>query len=457
MPEVQAPKFERGKPFQKWEWVFLMDRLLDLSDRALEDPHSAAGAAWKQQAEALLTATPVSPISSPSSEIAAFGGFATRWSSLRVRRGTMSARSLGEAFAGHVQLLREARDYVNDWLSDGVVFWVPSEAGASDATDSPNVAAQTPPLEADNPKQTSGRRYWAQRIGHPASTLDVATAARLFASVVESFEEKGYLQKWFGFACGDEPNYRATGLAGSDEKAFVYRRTRLEGIWPIQDNWQNWDRDTLLTAVEFTHDHVAKPLDGRYHDYQDCGWHYSVFDDSEGSREYRMEVNALLRDLEDGFELQAIGEVVRLAPSGLEDLLNTMPPGQPNVQMAIASAVRKYRQRTSTQDDQMDAVRDLAALLESLRAETKKVLASKDDDAIFELLNKFAVRHLNSGQYSRYDRKTWIPWMFYFLMASLHASLELLSERAARQWSSDPPSAPLRDGVVEQANEPTLG
>jgi len=231
----------------------------------------------------------------------------------------------------------------------------------------------------------------------------------------------------------ETPNFRATGLAGSDEKAFVYRRTRLEGIWPIEANSQNWDRDTLLTAVEFMRDCVAKPLDGRYHDYQDCGWHYSVFDDSEGRREYRMEVNGLLRDLEDGFELQENGEVVRLAPNGLEDLLNTMPPGPPDVQTAIASAVRKYRQRTSSQDDQMDAVRDLASLLESLRAETKKVLASKDDDAIFELLNKFAVRHLNSDQYSRYDRRTWIPWMFYFLLASLHASLDLLSARAARQ------------------------
>jgi hypothetical protein len=267
------------------------------------------------------------------------------------------------------------------------------------------------------------RQYWSQRRGRANPPVDLATAARLFASLVADFEARGYLQKSFGYECVDGGN---TGVVGSDPEAYVYRRTRLDGLWPVEPSWPSWDEDALLTAVEFLYDHVDKPVDGSFHGYLNCGWHYRVFDAQEGRQEYREEVNAILQSLGEGFEVRPNGEVVRLAPSGLEELLDAPLPGSDDLQHLVGAAVAKYRRRTSTRDDQMDAVRDLANILEAVRPEAQKVLSGKDEDAIFGLLNNFSIRHQDSRQHGNYDPTVWVPWMFFFLLASLHACFGLM-------------------------------
>jgi hypothetical protein len=275
---------------------------------------------------------------------------------------------------------------------------------------------------------TPSRAYWSRRRGL-VPTFDPPHASRLIASLLGGFEQRGWFQEWFGKNCVDG---RLDGKAGDDQAAFVERRTFRADLWPPHEAWQDWDQDALLTAVEFYCDHVSLPTEGWFHDYAHCGDHFTAFDAVPARVEYRSEVNAILSHLGDGYELLSNGEVVHLAPSGYETLLAATPPPIPgrHYEPRVASAITKFRSRSSSPDDRRDAVRDLADVLELMRPEVLQTLGKKDDAVLFEIANKFAIRHFNAGQQKDYD-PVWLSWMFYFYLATIHAVAHF-AERAER-------------------------
>ena len=54
------------------------------------------------------------------------------------------------------------------------------------------------------------------------------------------------------------------------------------------------------------------------------------------------------------------------------------------------------------------------------------VLTRKDESDLFELANRFGIRHHNEQQKTDYDRGIWHPWMFYYYLATIHACVALL-------------------------------
>jgi hypothetical protein len=58
--------------------------------------------------------------------------------------------------------------------------------------------------------------------------------------------------------------------------------------------------------------------------------------------------------------------------------------------------------------------------------ELSKILDRKDESALFELANNFAIRHHNPDQKTNYDRAIWYSWMFHFYLATYHAAIRLL-------------------------------
>ena len=68
-------------------------------------------------------------------------------------------------------------------------------------------------------------------------------------------------------------------------------------------------------------------------------------------------------------------------------------------------------------------------LFRSVAKKTKsleKILDRKDDSAIFEIANNFAIRHHNPQQKTNYDQSIWYAWMFHFYLATYHAAIRLL-------------------------------
>ena len=214
----------------------------------------------------------------------------------------------------------------------------------------------------------------------------------------------------------------------------MLRKLRKPGLWPIGEKFGQYCEDDLFDVIEFLYDHVSRPIEGDYHDYGNCGWHYRTFDMTAGHEEWRLEINDLLRDYGDGYELSQDGEILVLADPGLETLLEaSLPSRDPsNIEHRVESAKLKFRRHRSSLEDRRDAIRDLADVLEFLRPKLDEVVTKKDDDDLFKLANSFGIRHHNDKQKTDYDKAIWYSWMFYYYLATIHAVLRLIEKQQSQ-------------------------
>lgn len=182
--------------------------------------------------------------------------------------------------------------------------------------------------------------------------------------------------------------------------------------------------------VEFLYDHISKPTERSFHSYSGCGWYCSEFDRDAGRLEYRNKIKRLLLSYDSGFELSEQGEVLAVSPTGLEPLIEASVPhsDSDNVTMRVDAAIKKFRRHRSSIDDRRDAVRDLAGILEFLRPKLKQVLASKDEQDLFNIANNFGIRHHRDDQKIDYDKAIWLSWIFYFYLATIHAAVRLIEK-----------------------------
>ncbi|MFM0513329.1 hypothetical protein [Paraburkholderia sp. RL17-373-BIF-A] len=191
----------------------------------------------------------------------------------------------------------------------------------------------------------------------------------------------------------------------------------------------------MFDVIEFLYDHCSKGVEGYYHQFADCGWHYNTFDVRSGREVFRTEMNDILGDYGQGYELSQIGEILVLPDDEFAPMLSAELPhaDAANVRERVAAAKLKYRRRALS--ERRDAVRDLADVLEFLRAETKAVLKSKDEADLFNLANNFGIRHHNKDQKTDYDQSIWLSWAFYYYLATIHACVRLLERSKSRAES----------------------
>lgn len=244
--------------------------------------------------------------------------------------------------------------------------------------------------------------------------------------------EKDYFQEAFGYYCVDDGE--VSGSLGYDIEAQLFRKLRKENLWPIIDNCKDYSEDDLFDVIEFIFDSISKPIDGYFHSFSSCGMHYDTFDKEIGQREYRKEINEILRDYNEGYELSPEGEILIKGQPGQELLFKAAVPTEDseNVQTRVQLAIQKFRRYKSTLDDRRDAIRDLADVLEYLRPKIKTVLSKKDESDLFNIINNFGIRHHNERQQTDYDKSIWLSWMFYYYLATIHAVLRLIKKEEGK-------------------------
>ncbi len=187
-------------------------------------------------------------------------------------------------------------------------------------------------------------------------------------------------------------------------------------------------------AVEAVHDLVARPRDRSWHDYSHCGWHYSNFAIKPGQFLYRWQVNRLLARLDAGLELASDGEdtgrLVHTNNNGrcklVDRALGTGSAGRDD----IGHAVALWRGRTANDQNKRSAIFSLARVLEIHRTLLKRELLSKDEDALFEIANRYDLRHRNASQRVDYD-PVFLDWVFWWYLATVELADRLLARQAA--------------------------
>lgn len=276
----------------------------------------------------------------------------------------------------------------------------------------------------------SQRKYYSARTGKNPNgdKFDLPILLRLFRDLFVDFHVREYFQEAFGYFCDDVGEVR--GVLGHDIEAQMFRLIRKQDLWPIKEKCLEYTEDDVFDVIEFLYDYISRPVDGFYHDWNNCGWHYDTFDKATGQEEFRSMVNEILKDYKTGFELSANGEVLTLAEQGLENLFAAdLPIYDPeNVESRVESAILKFRRYKSSLNDRRDAIRDLADVLEFLRPKVKAVLTAQDENDIFNVANNFGIRHHNDRQKTDYDKAIWYSWIFYFYLSTIHACMRMIKK-----------------------------
>ena len=278
----------------------------------------------------------------------------------------------------------------------------------------------------------TNRRYYSARTGnHPGFRFDLPALLEVFISIFNGFVQKEYFQEAFGYFCVDDGN--VAGLMGSDIGVFFIRKLRKTNLWPVNEKYREYTESDLFDVVELLFDYVSKPIDGYHHTYANCGWHYHTFNRDVARVEFRVEINEVLRDYGEGFELSSEGEILVIGPEGMETLVAAPLPeyDEENVNGRVRAAIQQYRRSRSSIADRRDAVRNLGDVLEFLRPKLKEVL-NNDESDLFNILNNFGIRHHNERQQTNYEQSIFLSWLFYHYLAAIHSAVRLIEQRESQ-------------------------
>ncbi len=278
------------------------------------------------------------------------------------------------------------------------------------------------------------RRYYSARTRPHALTL--AQLYQKLQSLYLMFREKDYFKQRTGIS-----SYSRIPDQIQHEAALALDFQPF----PIGD-WEEADitEDHIFDVIEFLYDHVSEP--GELVEKQtDTGFNYSDYDTYDvkaGRANFREKANTFLVDYKAGYVLAESGQIIAQGTAGLQYILDAdiVPYDVRNVDSKVQHAVSKWRDRHSTPSDKKEAVRELADVFEWLK-KTKRleqVLDRKDESAIFEIANSFAIRHHDPKQKANYDQSIWYSWMFHFYLATYHAVIRLLTK--GKKAGSNQPS-----------------
>jgi hypothetical protein len=275
-----------------------------------------------------------------------------------------------------------------------------------------------------NMQKPMRRKYYSSR--NKANPISLDDLYKKLDHLFQLFSMKDYFKQKAGITAHDTPD------SIKHEASLVLRFqpfpiAKWEGRQVTEDN--------IFDTIEFLFDYISKP--GELVDMTtDSGWNYSdytSYDEEAGEAEFRQKVNSFLGDYKGGFELSSEGFILAQGHGSLSHILDAdiIPYDEEHVDSKVRHAIRKWRNRQLSSTEQKEAIREMADVFEWLK-KTKRladVLDSKDESALFDIANNFAVRHHNPQQKSNYDKAIWFSWIFHFYLATYHASIRLLKKR----------------------------
>ncbi|MFJ6408166.1 hypothetical protein ACIQK9_21865 [Streptomyces hydrogenans] len=285
------------------------------------------------------------------------------------------------------------------------------------------------------------RPYWTHRQGRTLSSdrsTARAAARHKFVQIVNDFADNGYLAEQFKEYCVDGPEELP------DASALIARRLGLPGPWwPLKP--AIWDEDIFYGLIEVFHDLVSRPRLRSFHSYGGCGWHHSEFHNGPARVLYRAKINEVLREAGIEYELAAEGEDLGRLVAATDDarsqlvhrVLNDSPPA---VTDRVRHSVALFRARDASLESKRSAIVVAAGILEERRTLIRKDLGKPDEGALFEIANRFGLRHRRADQLTGYD-DAFLDWIFWWYLATIELTNKLIeaAEPQKAGTASEPP------------------
>lgn len=267
--------------------------------------------------------------------------------------------------------------------------------------------------------------YWSERrLSTRPGALSLSATVREFDRVVQEFVTRGYFENAFDKDCVDAP-------AQVDPSAILEREIGVPDLWPLSPSHLIKNPDLFCDVIELLHDLVARPRNRHLHNYAGCGWHYSAFSLEAGRALYRWRVNRILDRSDLGLRLADEGEdagrlvaVTDLARTELVASMASRTDSQTGD--VVRHAIALFRGREASEHEKRSAVVALASILEERRTLLKAELVSKDEAALFEIANRFALRHRNDAQQADYE-PIFLDWLFWWYLATIELTDRVLA------------------------------
>jgi hypothetical protein len=258
--------------------------------------------------------------------------------------------------------------------------------------------------------------------------MDFDQLKRGFVQLIEELDTHGYLTQVFGQFCVDDNSPLP------DASTVLHQRLGETIVdWPLRTSQSSWTLDDFCDVAEVFHDLVSRPSHRSYHSFSQCGWHYSAFATGPARRLYRWRINRLFQASTLGLRLADSGEdfgrLVRVGPTGLDDLPErALQAATPTVVDRLGHAIALFRSRSATLEQRRSAVIALAGILEERRDLLKTQLLTKDEGALFQIANAFAIRHQQAGQRGDYD-PAFLDWLFWWYLGTVQLTDQLLARQ----------------------------
>jgi hypothetical protein len=277
--------------------------------------------------------------------------------------------------------------------------------------------------------------YWSERkYARRPGAVSLVGTVREFVSVTNGLDVRGYFEKAFEKDCVDAP-------ASVDPSVLIEREIGVANVWPLSQTRLADDKDLFCDVVEVLHDFVARPRARHIHNYAGCGWHHSAFSLEAGQALYRWRVNRVLDRSDLGLRLAGEGEdtgrLVATTDVARTELMASMADrAEPQTGDVVRHAIALFRSRNASEHDKRSAAVALAAVLEERRGLLRSELMSKDEGALFEIANRFAIRHRNDAQRADYD-SNFLDWLFWWYLATIDLTDRILARQESLSSSDD--------------------
>lgn len=273
------------------------------------------------------------------------------------------------------------------------------------------------------------RPYYSQRAQPAAETppAEVATVVRRVRAVVDDFDREHWFAKTLGYECVDQH--------GASPRTLVDVLDAEVGKGHLLKARDPWSEDDLYDYIEVMHDLSARPTTGWVHTYMGCGFHPSAYDRRSGQRLFRWRMNQVLANSGLGVELaedgEDVGRIVHMGPAGVDALTVVVLSETPRDHRAdVRHAIATFRARGSGVAEKRAAIVALAGVLELRRSLIDDNLLSKDEGALFEIANKYDLRHRRADQKTDYD-EVFLDWIFYWYLGTINLTNQLLVRQNA--------------------------
>jgi hypothetical protein len=278
------------------------------------------------------------------------------------------------------------------------------------------------------PETAARAPYWSERRkGSVPGRIPLETVVREVVRMVGDLERRGYFEMAFGKDCVDDPSGNPSDILETELGA--------PDLWPLHAGRLSKSADTFYDVIEVLHDQIARPRTRWLHNYSGCGWHHGDFSIDTGRALYRWRLNELLNRSDLGLQLaddgEDVGRLVAVTDDARTDLAHSMASrADPTTGDRVRHALALFRGRAATVHDKRSAVVALALVLEERRQLLKDSLFKKDEGALFEIANRFAIRHQDEKQQPDYD-PAFLDWIFWWYLATIELTDRLIARSSA--------------------------